>query len=213
MLIKISLNRWSIWMIPRRYPQRMSILNTCILLYFSCSCFMSTPRNNRTLKGSWAFIFFNVMLIFFVLFFNFLFLSVVAKELVFGRDFAPRYGDRDHDKKRKQAIVRTVNDIIMSILLVFTWIFGTIFYTHPCRDRVSYAFAMLFCLCYFLQGFLVFLLFCVRLEEVRNLWKECFEKVREFIRYIKDPLYVLLFIAVTYVALDQLEIGEIFKRE
>ncbi|XP_072029067.1 adhesion G-protein coupled receptor G6-like isoform X2 [Amphiura filiformis] len=173
-------------------------------------CFMVTP-STHSWKTSWAFIFFNLTLIFIVLLCNFVFLTVVAHELVFGRDFAPRYGDRDHDKKRKQAILRTVNDFVMSILLVLTWLFGTVVNVYSSKDGIRYAFAMLFCLCYFLQGFLVFLLYCVRLEEVRNLWKECFYKVRYLIGYLREPLLVLLVIAIVYLALDVVKVGQVFK--
>ena len=172
---------------------------------------MDTPRASLDTLQAWAFIFCNLALIFIVLCLNFLFLARVSKELVFGRNFAPRYGDRDHDKQRKQAIYRTVNDIVMSVLLGLTWIFGTVFMYYHGNNDISYAFGLLFCLCYFLQGFLVFLLFCVRLEEVRNVWKIWFYKFYKWIKYVREPLYVLLFIAIMYLTLDILKLGDIFR--
>ena len=163
---------------------------------------MATPITSD--EHPWAFYYLNVGLIFAILLCNFFFLLCVTKELVCGRNFAPRYGDRDHFKLRQQAIYRTINDLVISILIVVTWIFGIIMNLIQEPGNARYASALLFSLLYFLQGFVVFLLFCVRLEEVRNVWKLWFIRLLEMLRYVKEPLYMLLFIAGVYLTLDVL---------
>ena len=55
------------------------------------------------------------------------------------------------------------NAVTISVLLGITWIFGFL-----AIDEATFAFQLLFCLFNAFQGFIVFLLFCLRQEDVRK---------------------------------------------
>ncbi|XP_071960614.1 adhesion G-protein coupled receptor G6-like isoform X2 [Antedon mediterranea] len=73
----------------------------------------------------------------------------------------------DKDKMNELA-VRVQNAIAIMMLLGLTWIFG--FFAIDSSEAVRDLFQLLFCVCNSLQGFFIFLLFCVRRKDVRNSW-------------------------------------------
>ncbi|XP_033099300.1 adhesion G-protein coupled receptor G2-like [Anneissia japonica] len=70
--------------------------------------------------------------------------------------------------KMSELSVRVQNAIAIMMLLGPTWIFG--FLAIDASDTVRDLFQLIFCVCNSLQGFFVFILFCVRQRDVRDLW-------------------------------------------
>ncbi|XP_033125664.1 adhesion G-protein coupled receptor G6-like [Anneissia japonica] len=70
--------------------------------------------------------------------------------------------------KMSEVSVRVQNAITIMMLLGLTWIFG--FLSIDSSDAVRDLFQLIFCVCNSLQGFFVFLFFCVRRRDVRNSW-------------------------------------------
>jgi hypothetical protein len=75
------------------------------------------------------------------------------------------------DKIRVQEIIRRLqNAFAISILLGLTWVFG--FFA---IDKAKRPLQLLFCICNSFQGVMVFLLFCLRQEDVRkSMITKCF---------------------------------------
>ena len=67
------------------------------------------------------------------------------------------------------------NAVTISILLGLTWVFG--FFA---ISGATFTFQLLFCLSNSLQGLAIFLLFCVRAEDVRRT-------LRPFFQWVKIP--------------------------
>ncbi len=135
----------------------MKITNTIIIvvIFFFDSCFM---------QPSYAFYFADLLIIFLILIFNLVMFVMIIYKLTCGRKDIARSSSRD----KKQSITRAVNAIAISAILGLTWIFG--FLTIIENRASSLAFQVLFCIFNSLQGFFIFLLFCVRPEEVREVW-------------------------------------------
>ena len=132
-----------------------------LFITYIYSCFM---------QPNYAFYFADLLLIFIILAINMIIFVMLVYKLTCGRK---KVGQTISDKEAgKQAITRAVNAIAISLLLGLTWIFG--FLTIIDNRQSSLAFQVLFCLFNSLQGFFLFLLFCVRSEEVRNVWKGWF---------------------------------------
>ncbi|XP_071960620.1 adhesion G-protein coupled receptor G6-like [Antedon mediterranea] len=70
--------------------------------------------------------------------------------------------------KDNELAIRVQNAIAILMLLGLTWIFG--FFAIGSSEAVRDFFQLLFCLCNSLQGFFIFLLFCVRCKDVRDVW-------------------------------------------
>ncbi|KAJ8036418.1 Adhesion G-protein coupled receptor G4 [Holothuria leucospilota] len=68
--------------------------------------------------------------------------------------------------KRQEIYRRIQNVIAISVLLGVTWISGFL-----AIGKVRMIFNIIFCVCNSLQGFFIFLLFCVRQKDIRLAWK------------------------------------------
>ena len=79
------------------------------------------------------------------------------------------YGiNKNLDRKAKTKIA-----IIFSVLLGCTWVFGLV-----AVEDLKFTFQLLFCIFNSLQGFFIFVFFCLRSEDVRAEWKRLFCKCR-----------------------------------
>ncbi|XP_072025148.1 adhesion G-protein coupled receptor G7-like [Amphiura filiformis] len=76
---------------------------------------------------------------------------------------------------RNDIVKRLQNAIAISILLGLTWVFGFL-----AIDEATFTFQLLFCLCNSFQGLIIFLLFCLRADDVRKTLKPYF-------RWMKMP--------------------------
>ena len=63
---------------------------------------------------------------------------------------------------------RLQNAFVVSILMGLTWVFG--FFA---IEDAKFVFSLIFCLCNSFQGVVIFLLFCVRQDDVRNILFPC----------------------------------------
>ncbi len=73
----------------------------------------------------------------------------------------------------KDTIARLQNAITISILLGLTWAFGFL-----ALYGATFTFQLLFCLCNSFQGLLIFLLFCLRADDVKKTLKPYFKWVK-----------------------------------
>ena len=71
--------------------------------------------------------------------------------------------------KREETLKRVHNAIAITFLLGLTWVFGLLSLIH---EDSSLGFQYLFGIFNSLQGVLIFVMFCVRQEEVVAMWKE-----------------------------------------
>ncbi|XP_033125662.1 adhesion G-protein coupled receptor G6-like [Anneissia japonica] len=99
--------------------------------------------------------------------------------------------NKTNSNKMSELSVRVKNAIAIMMLLGLTWIFG--FLAIDASDTVRDLFQLMFCVCNSLQGFFVFLLFCVRRRDVRNSWahfccKAC-EKPSQFMTTFSKQRY------------------------
>ncbi|XP_072025149.1 adhesion G-protein coupled receptor G2-like [Amphiura filiformis] len=77
------------------------------------------------------------------------------------------------NKNKNEMVARLQNAITISILLGLTWVFGFL-----AIEGATFTFQLLFCLCNSFQGLIIFLLFCVRAEDVRKTLKPYFRWVK-----------------------------------
>lgn len=72
-------------------------------------------------------------------------------------------------ESQKETIRRLRNAFAISVLLGLTWTIGLL----PVNDRILHLItSILFCCFNSLQGFLIFILFCLRHKEVQDAWKK-----------------------------------------
>ena len=119
------------------------------------------------MQPQYAFYFADLLIIFLILAINVVMFILILQKLTCGRN---KKLARASDRDKKQSITRAINAIAISAVLGLTWVFG--FLTIVENRGSSLVFQVLFCLFNSLQGLFIFVLFCLRLEEVRNVWKE-----------------------------------------
>ena len=119
------------------------------------------------MQPQYAFYFADLLIIFLILAFNVVMFILILQKLTCGRN---KDLVRSSDRDKKQSITRAINAIAICAILGLTWVFG--FLTIVENRASSLAFQVLFCLFNSLQGLFIFVLFCVRPEEVRSVWKE-----------------------------------------
>ena len=129
------------------------------------------------MQPRYAFYFADLLIIFLILTLNVVVFILVLRELTCGRN---KNLGKSSDRDKKEAITRSIRAIAMCSILGLTWIFG--FLSIVENSASSLTFQVLFCLFNSLQGLFIFLLFCVRQEEVRNAWKEWFT-FGKFVKY------------------------------
>lgn len=95
---------------------------------------------------------------------NFVIFSMVVCRLVF-TDVA---GKAITQSRKKQLVSRLQNAMCMSVLMGLSWSLGFIAFAQP-----SFLIQLLFCIVNSLQGVAVFILFCVRVSDVRTAYKSC----------------------------------------
>ena len=102
----------------------------------------------------------------------FLAIVVVINTIIFGlimhRLTCGRKTKRLSRNKREETLKRVQNAISISLLLGLTWVFGLL----SLFPNSSLVLQFLFCIFNSLQGLLIFVMFCVRQEEVVATWKE-----------------------------------------
>ena len=119
------------------------------------------------MQPRYAFYFADLLIIFLILAFNVVMFILILQKLTCGRN---KNLVRSSDRDKKQSITRAINAIAICAVLGLTWVFG--FLTIVENRTSSLAFQVLFCLFNSLQGLFIFVLFCVRPEEVRHVWKK-----------------------------------------
>ena len=119
------------------------------------------------MQPQYAFYFADLLIIFLILAFNVVMFILILQKLTCGRN---KNLSRSSDRDKKQSITRAINAIAICAVLGLTWVFG--FLTIVENRASSLVFQVLFCLFNSLQGLFIFVLFCVRPEEVRKVWKE-----------------------------------------
>ncbi|XP_033111318.1 adhesion G-protein coupled receptor G6-like [Anneissia japonica] len=101
-----------------------------------------------------------------LLLFNCVVFVLVMRRLTCGRNIM-----NVDESKRKLVIKRHLqNGIAISVLLGLTWVFG--FMAIDSNSSTREIFQALFCIFNSLQGFFIFLFFCVRQKHIRDEWKE-----------------------------------------
>ena len=110
-----------------------------------------------------AFYFTNLLLLALVVVVNTIIFSLVMHRLTCGRTTASL-----SRKKREETLKRVHNAIAISLLLGLTWVFGLL----SLFPGSSLVLQFFFCIFNSLQGLLIFVMFCVRQEEVVAIWKE-----------------------------------------
>ncbi|XP_071854192.1 uncharacterized protein [Apostichopus japonicus] len=95
---------------------------------------------------------------------NFVIFSMVVCRLVF-TDVAGKAVTRS---RKQQLVTRLQNAMCMSVLMGLSWSLGFLVVAHP-----TFIFQLLFCIVNSLQGLAVFILFCVRVSDVRTAYKTC----------------------------------------
>ena len=125
--------------------------------YFCCfsSCFI---------RIGYTFYFTHLLLLALVVVVNAIIFALVMHRLTYGRK--TRSLARD---KREEMSKRVHNAIAITFLLGLTWAFGLLSLIH---EDSSFAFQVLFSIFNSLQGFVIFVMFCVRQSDVVAVWRE-----------------------------------------
>ena len=129
------------------------------IFLFIYSCFLK-PGN--------AFYFGQILIIGFVLLFNFIIFTLVMRRLTCARKGLSSTSDRGN---RDETLRRLQNAVIISVLLGLTWVFGLL----SLIETANFVFQILFCIFNSLQGLMIFILFCLRQQEIRKAWKAFFK--------------------------------------
>ncbi|XP_071789474.1 adhesion G-protein coupled receptor G7-like [Asterias amurensis] len=120
------------------------------------------------LKPGNAFYFGQILIIGFVLLFNFIIFTLVMRRLTCARKGISSTSDRGN---REETLRRLQNAVIISVLLGLTWVFGLL----SLIETANFVFQILFCIFNSLQGLMIFILFCLRQQEIRKAWVAFFK--------------------------------------
>ena len=128
------------------------------MLSSSFSCFIQID---------YAFYFTHLLLLALVVVVNTIIFALVMHQLICGR----KTTSLAHIKQdnREETLKRVHNAIAITFLLGLTWVFGLLSLIH---EDSSLTFQVLFCIFNSLQGFVIFVMFCVRQPGVIAVWKE-----------------------------------------
>ena len=113
----------------------------------------------------YAFYFTQLLILALVVVFNTVIYGLVMHRLTCGR----KTTSLGRNKRKKETMKRVHNTIAITFLLGLTWVFGLLSLIH---EDSSLGFEYLFGIFNSLQGVLIFVMFCVRQEEVVAIWKE-----------------------------------------
>ncbi|XP_072025988.1 uncharacterized protein [Amphiura filiformis] len=152
-MLKASLAAWGAPLIP-------------VILVFAIDTSQYVNEHHCFMQPSYAFYFADLLIIFLILIFNCVMFVMIIYKLTCGRKNIGRSSSGD----KRQAVTRAITAVAITAILGLTWIFG--FLTIIENRASSLAFQVLFCIFNSLQGFFIFLLFCVRPEEIRDEWKK-----------------------------------------
>lgn len=88
--------------------------------------------------------------------------------------------DRTHEKLKPKTVLRVITSLLgVMILFGLTWLFAAFTFTIEGSDITRYIFQALFVVCASLQGFFIFMFFCVLDQKSRNAWKSVFLQTRK----------------------------------
>ncbi|XP_072022110.1 uncharacterized protein [Amphiura filiformis] len=104
-----------------------------------------------------------------ILIHNFITFGLVVKSLLPSNMGSKCASTMEKKGRSEQIISRLQNALVMSVLLGLTWVFGFL-----AIDEATFLFQLLFCIFNSIQGLLVFILFCLRSQDVRKAWKTYF---------------------------------------
>ncbi|XP_072016526.1 adhesion G-protein coupled receptor G6-like [Amphiura filiformis] len=151
-LLKASLAAWGVPLIP-------------VIIVMAIDYTQYVNEHYCFMQPSYAFYFADLLIIAFILIFNFVMFMMIMYKLTCGRKDIGRSSSRD----KKQYVTRGITAVAITAILGLTWVFG--FLTIIENHASSLVFQVLFCIFNSLQGFFIFILFCVRDEEIRDEWK------------------------------------------
>ncbi|XP_033647152.1 uncharacterized protein LOC117306763 isoform X2 [Asterias rubens] len=120
------------------------------------------------LKPGNAFYFGQILIIGLVLLFNFVIFTLVMRTLTCARKGLNSTSDRG---KRQETLRRLQNAMAISVLLGLTWVFGLL----SLIETANFVFQIFFCIFNSLQGLMIFILFCLRQQEIRKAWMAFFK--------------------------------------
>ncbi len=109
------------------------------------------------------FYFGQLLLIGLILLFNCVIFVIVNYKLTCGRHTT----HTNEEDRKKETMKRLQNAVVISVLLGLTW--GSAFLV--IIESVNFVFQIIFCLLNSLQGVFIFLLFCVRQDQIRRVWR------------------------------------------
>ena len=98
-----------------------------------------------------------------MLLFNFIIFTLVMRQLTCARKGISSTSDKD---SRTEMLRRLQNTFAISVLLGLTWVFGLL----SLIETANFVFQVLFCIFNSLQGLMIFILFCLRQQEIRKAW-------------------------------------------
>ena len=125
------------------------------MLFFSDSCFLQIGN---------TFYFAQLLIMGLIIVYNIVIFVLVMYHITCGR----RGIDID---RRNETMLRVQQAISINALLGLTWVFGLL---SLINEQSSFYFQIFFCVFNSLQGFLVFIMFCVRRKNVILVWKDWF---------------------------------------
>ena len=103
-----------------------------------------------------------------ILLYNFAVFCMICHNLCKNKPLLPE-DETDQSKLKQSAMKRLQNAFAMSILMVLTWAFGFLATeSFLAIEDSRIIFSLIFCVCSSFQGLVIFLLFCVRQEDVRK---------------------------------------------
>ncbi|XP_072026108.1 adhesion G-protein coupled receptor G4-like [Amphiura filiformis] len=154
-MLKACLAAWGVPLIP-------------VIIVLAVDSSQYANDNHCFMKPSYAFYFADLLIIFLILIFNFVMFVMIIYKLTCGRKNTGRSSNRDEN----QAVSRAITAVAVTAVLGLTWVFGFLTIIDNCVANVI--FQVLFCIFNSLQGLLIFLLFCVRIGDIRDVWKRWF---------------------------------------
>ena len=129
------------------------------LLFFSDSCFLQIGN---------TFYYAQLLIMGLIIVYNIVIFILVMYRITCGRK---SIGSSIRSDSRAETLKRVQNAISITTLLGLTWVFGVL---SLIDEQARFGFQVLFCGFNSLQGFVVFIMFCVRQKKVVLVWKDWF---------------------------------------
>ncbi|XP_071497049.1 uncharacterized protein [Diadema antillarum] len=118
-----------------------------------------------------------------ILVFNFIIFLVVVRRLCTSNLGGTVPSEKEDKAARyRQLRARLLNAFSISVLLGLTWVFGFL-----AIEDAAYIFQLLFCVINSLQGLVVFILFCVRQEDVRKSMSPHYQRLAGLLSHSGRP--------------------------